>query len=840
MLHKIGKSVFKGIAMSLASLMLVMSVPYDGLYAFASEPEKADTEEVYFDEAVSDQTVSENDADETTEDVLSVSDNESSEEDSAEETVSDNQVSEEGLFVSGSYGNVTWSIDGKGTLTVSGTGNAYEVDEDGVGYAPWLDYMDNIYSAKVTLTGATSLYGFFSGLHKLKSVDLSGLDTSTVTNMSYMFGDAKILQENLKTLDLSNLKTGNVTKMTGMFAGLQGIKTLDLSGFDTSKVTDMTEMFMWCEGLESVNLSSFDTSNVTGMSGMFDDCIRLKSLDLSGFNTKNVGGDSFMGGGMSNMFKDCKALKNLDLSSFDTSNVASMSGMFSGCESLTGLNLINFNTSKVTNMSFMFSGCTNLKQLDISNFDTTAIKPQVLKMGTIEYPYSLGMGYMFQNCKSLAELNMSSFDLSSLEAGEYTSLQKAFAAILENCDTLSMIKTPKNTNIDIDLPGSGWKRTDSNSSVTQIPKGLNESIDLMLFGPVKSLLIDCPKDFTMAKGDEATLVAVVIPYQGDITGMSWKSDNEDVATVVADEVSKTAANVRAVGKGTANITVSVGKVSASVTVTVSEPIAFDVNEFTLVSKENSARQINVTLSAQGYSVDELIWTSTNESVATVDNKGLVKAVPNLEDEGVTVIKAETPDGKYRATCTVKVTVPAKTQAPTASVKPGEVEKGTKVLLSSATYGATIFYTDDGSPLEFDDNGKVYSTTKIYDDAIIIDKDVEIKAIAVCDGYKASSTKIFKYTVSQNWGDISAADQKALFAGDVSKVPEGIWYLIDGKVYTKDGATDIEKIYNANKITFNDEIRVYHSTRRLWENRDYTIDYKNNTNVASKDAGAKAP
>ena len=59
------------------------------------------------------------------------------------------------------------------------------------------------------------------------------------------------------------------------------------------------------------------------------------------------------------------------------------------------------------------------------------------------------------------------------------------------------------------------------------------------------------------------------------------------------------------------------------------------------------------------------------------------------------------------------------------------------------------------------------------------------------------------------------------------------------VYDRSSKTDITKTYNGGSITFNDEIYVYHGTRRLWENRDYTVKYTNNMMTADA-SSAKAP
>ena len=86
----------------------------------------------------------------------------------------------------------------------------------------------------------------------------------------------------LASLDLSPLDTSRATNMSFMFSGCSGLVSLDLSSLDTSSVTDMSFMFSGCSGLVSLDLSSFDTSSVTDMSGMLSDCSSLRSVALGG------------------------------------------------------------------------------------------------------------------------------------------------------------------------------------------------------------------------------------------------------------------------------------------------------------------------------------------------------------------------------------------------------------------------------------------------------------------------------------------------------------------------------------------------------------------------------
>ena len=116
--------------------------------------------------------------------------------------------------------------------------------------------------------------GMFFDRAELESVDLSGFNTSSVTDMSYIFSGCS----SLTTLDLSNFNTSSVTDMSSMFDGCSSLTTLDLSSFDTSSVTDMNSMFDDCSSLTELDLSSFDTSNVTDMNYMFEGCQNLQTI----------------------------------------------------------------------------------------------------------------------------------------------------------------------------------------------------------------------------------------------------------------------------------------------------------------------------------------------------------------------------------------------------------------------------------------------------------------------------------------------------------------------------------------------------------------------------------
>ena len=205
------------------------------------------------------------------------------------------------------WGGCEWMIDSEGCLTIRPKDGAE------VGWLPDFDwsspwradaYAQSIESVKVEKRVETSsgVRGLFHGLSSAVTMDLSGLDTSSATDMSSMFSGCS----KLASLDLSGWGTSKATDMSYMFSGCSKLTSLDLSGWGTSKATDMSYMFYGCSSLASLDLSGWDTSKVTNMYQMFSGCSKLASLDLSGWDTSNVTS-------MSWMFYGCSSLREVSL-----------------------------------------------------------------------------------------------------------------------------------------------------------------------------------------------------------------------------------------------------------------------------------------------------------------------------------------------------------------------------------------------------------------------------------------------------------------------------------------------------------------------------------------------
>ncbi|GKV63615.1 membrane protein [Listeria monocytogenes] len=248
---------------------------------------------------------------------------------------------------------------------------------------------DNDYPTAPSLLTTESM---FENCYNLTEFDVSGLDTSAVTNMKKMFYNCRTLEE----LDLSNLDTSSVNSMNSMFGYCESLEKLNVSNFDTSSVNDMYHMFRDCKALEKLDVSNFDTSSVTTMLAMFVACNSLEELDVSNFDTSSVTT-------MQSMFFECSSLEELDVSNFDTSSVTTMQSMFEKCTSLEELDLSTFDTSSVTNMQSMFINCAVLKSLYLDNF-TTAKTMTDMFTGTTSLAY-LFVSHNLQSFYGLANTN---------------------------------------------------------------------------------------------------------------------------------------------------------------------------------------------------------------------------------------------------------------------------------------------------------------------------------------------------------------------------------------------------------------------------------------------------
>ena len=193
-------------------------------------------------------------------------------------------------------------------------------------------------------------------------------------------------------------------------------------------------------------------------------------------------------------------------------------------------------------------------------------------------------------------------------------------------------------------------------------------------------------------GEPSTLTAAVEPDNATNKNLSWSSSDPTVATV-ADGV------VTPVKAGAAMITVITedGEHSATCKVTVIQPatgITLDKQKVVLVGAATEQLKAAVVPAEANQTI---VWKSSNESVATVDQTGKVAAV----SKGAATITVSTEDGTYSQDCAVTVSNPATNLTVDQSVlglKKGE-EGTVKVSLAGTLAGEV-----DETNLALDDTG----------------------------------------------------------------------------------------------------------------------------------------
>ena len=176
----------------------------------------------------------------------------------------------------------------------------------------------------------------FANFEKEINID-PNIDTSNVTNMSYMFEDATTANPDVSSWDVSKVKN-----MSCMFR-LAEQANPDTSNWDTSEVREMSYMF---SGAISANpdVSNWNTSKVWDMSYMFYEATSADP-DVSKWNVSKVAY-------MSHMFEEAVSA-NPNTSRWDTSSVRNMRRMFFGATSANP-DTSNWDTSSIDDMSSMF------------------------------------------------------------------------------------------------------------------------------------------------------------------------------------------------------------------------------------------------------------------------------------------------------------------------------------------------------------------------------------------------------------------------------------------------------------------------------------------------------
>ena len=260
------------------------------------------------------------------------------------------------------------------------------------------------------------------------------------------------------------------------------------------------------------------------------------------------------------------------------------------------------------------------------------------------------------------------------------------------------------------------------------PITTSEGVEVNFKTPLKSISLNKTATSIEVGGNETLVVSYNPAETTDSKAITWSSDNEDVATV--DQNGK----VTAVAVGKANITATSavsGVAAAKCKVTVTAGLQSISIDKTLEMAKGQTKTLNVTYTPS-YTTDskEITWSSSNPSVADVDQNGNVTAYSN----GTAKITATSVvSGVAAVECTVNVTAKLQSIAITPNeltMNEGEEEALTvEYTPSDTTDNKDVVWTSsDDTIASVDSTGKV--TAK---------KPGTVTIVADCNGKKATAT-----------------------------------------------------------------------------------------------------
>lgn len=274
------------------------------------------------------------------------------------------------------------------------------------------------------------------------------------------------------------------------------------------------------------------------------------------------------------------------------------------------------------------------------------------------------------------------------------------------------VADPSIASVDQNGVIKGLAPGDTKVSIVSEDGGLTSEHDVMVREvtiKVNSIKLD-KTTLSMASGTDETLTAILSPSNATNKDVIWLSSDLNVAWVSANGV------VSAKNPGTCDITAisSDGRFKATCKVTVGASPSGKVSGVRLGNSEITLNvggnaTLYATISPSTATNMGLTWTSSDPSVAKVDNHGKVTAVK----VGSAVITVKTADGGYTDKCTVKVqTQVVHAQKVTLDKTSVTLNVNSKVRLnatispSNVTNPNLVWKSDNTSVAKVDANGMV--------------------------------------------------------------------------------------------------------------------------------------
>ena len=287
-------------------------------------------------------------------------------------------------------------------------------------------------------------------------------------------------------------------------------------------------------------------------------------------------------------------------------------------------------------------------------------------------------------------------------------------------------------------------------------------------------------------GETGSLTAVIEPSDATIQNVFWKSSDPETVFVSSE------GSLLARKEGTVTITVTTadGSYKADCTVTVVPQAVTGVrlSQTHLSLAEGISAKLAATVEPENAKNKSVIWTSTDEEVASVSSDGMVTA----HKAGTATIKAVTADGGKEAACQVDVTerMPGSIAVTGVSLdqsflelKVGEQDKKLTAAVTpdNATYSEVLWESSDKSVVFVSAQGQLIARKAGTAEITAITADGGKRAVCTVTVREKESPAI-NYTVSFDSAGGSAVESQTVAAGArviVPKAPTKAGYVFDG-------------------------------------------------------------
>ena len=496
---------------------------------------------------------------------------------------------------------------------------------------------------------------------------------------------------------------------------------------------------------------SFAEVEPVSLYGWFNDCANLTTID--GLNNLNTSETKTI----KHIFYNCSSLKDVDLSGFETSNVINMNGVFYNCKSLTEIDLSSFDTKNVESMINMFYNCTGLTSLDLNNF----YDYKTINDGNMSY--GCHKDGMFYGCVRLKTIYCNNSWTSDSSDNMFT-----------GCTNL--------------VGGQGFAYNSSCVSVDYANSGERGYFTDDSPYLVKSITLDI-HELSLDKDSIQNLQVTILPESAKNKKVIWSSSDINVATVTQN------GEVAAIKSGKAYIYVKLESdvsIKDSCLVIVNPLVKYvEINQKNISLSKGESVKLEVSVSPADVDNKKVLWSSSDETVATVDESGLVTAV----NSGEAWIKAVSDDNP-EACDSCKVTV---TQAVTGIElditectlnKIGETIQLTAKVIPENANNRNVNWKSSNESVCFVSNGKVVAVG--FGTAVIIATTEEGGFMAICT-VKVEEASTLKGDVNTD-GKVDISDVVAIIntmAGDTTfKATSDV---------NNDGKTDISDVVSVINI-----------------------------------------